>query len=126
MACNAPARRYPFKEGTEGTEGAGGAEGAGAGKEEGGEDDEDDTEGAGGKAACRDGKARPTRPTNPRFYTPRECARIMGFPDTFVVDDTTKQKDFRVVHQLGNAVVPTIVGKIIRCIVDTGVYSPAT
>lgn len=24
---------------------------------------------------------------NPRFYTPRECARLMGFPEDFVIDE---------------------------------------
>ena len=27
-------------------------------------------------------------PANPRFFTPRECARLMGFPETFVLPAT--------------------------------------
>ena len=42
---------------------------------------------------------------NPRRMTPRECARYMGFPDSFkiVVSDSQAYK------QLGNAVVPAVV-----------------
>ena len=41
----------------------------------------------------------------PRFLTPRECARLMGFADTFAIpDDTT-----RFYQQIGNAVVPPVV-----------------
>ena len=42
---------------------------------------------------------------NPRMMTPRECARYMGFPDTFkiVVSDSQAYRQF------GNAVVPGVV-----------------
>lgn len=47
----------------------------------------------------------PRRNSNPRKLTPRECARLMGFPDNFVipVSDTQAYKQF------GNSVVVPIV-----------------
>lgn len=47
----------------------------------------------------------PQQGRNPRRLTPRECARLMGFPDTFriVVSDTQAYRQF------GNAVVVPIV-----------------
>lgn len=47
---------------------------------------------------------------NPRRLTPRECARLMGFPDSFKipVSDTQAYKQF------GNAVVPGLVEEIGR------------
>jgi site-specific DNA-cytosine methylase len=58
---------------------------------------------------------------NPRFYTPRECARIMGFPETFEIEDVCKSKH-RIYHQLGNAVVPPVVEAIMRAVLETGVF----
>lgn len=48
--------------------------------------------------------------TNPRRLTPRECARLMGFPETFriVVSDTQAYKQF------GNSVVVPVVERIAR------------
>lgn len=57
---------------------------------------------------------------NPRRLTPRECARLMGFPDSFriPVSDTQAYKQF------GNSVVPPIVSEIARImkplIIDDG------
>jgi len=47
---------------------------------------------------------------NPRRLTPRECARLMGYPDTFKipVSDTQAYKQF------GNSVVMTVVKEIAR------------
>lgn len=47
---------------------------------------------------------------NPRRLTPRECARLMGYPDTFriPVSDTQAYKQF------GNSVVPPLVREIGR------------
>lgn len=47
---------------------------------------------------------------NPRRLTPRECARLMGYPDTFriPVSDTQAYKQF------GNSVVPPVVREIAR------------
>lgn len=48
--------------------------------------------------------------TNPRRLTPRECARLMGFPDTFriPVSDTQAYKQF------GNSVVVDVMAHIAR------------
>lgn len=50
---------------------------------------------------------------NPRRLTPRECARLMGFPDTFkiVVSDSQAYRQF------GNALVVPLVTKIARTVV---------
>jgi len=55
----------------------------------------------------------PQRRKNPRRLTPRECARLMGFPDNrpIVVSDTQAYRQF------GNAVVPTCVEAVGRNIV---------
>ena len=47
---------------------------------------------------------------NPRRLTPRECARLMGFPDTFVipVSDTQAYKQF------GNSVAVPVVTEVAR------------
>lgn len=52
----------------------------------------------------------PQRGRNPRRLTPRECARLMGFPDELriVVSDTQAYRQF------GNAVVPKVVEAIGR------------
>lgn len=49
---------------------------------------------------------------NPRRLTPRECARLMGFPDELeiVVSDTQAYRQF------GNAVVPAVVESVGRAI----------
>ena len=51
---------------------------------------------------------------NPRRLTPRECARLMGFPDSFMipVSDTQAYKQF------GNSVVVPVVEKIAEVIVE--------
>ncbi len=50
---------------------------------------------------------------NPRRLTPRECARLMGFPDTFkiVVSDTQAYRQF------GNALVVPLVTEIAKAVV---------
>lgn len=50
---------------------------------------------------------------NPRRLTPREAARLMGFPDDLkiAVSDTQAYKQF------GNAVVPLVVNAVARCVV---------
>jgi DNA (cytosine-5)-methyltransferase 1 len=52
----------------------------------------------------------PQRRKNPRRLTPRECARLMGFPDTLpiVVSDTQAYRQF------GNAIVPIVAEDVIR------------
>lgn len=52
----------------------------------------------------------------PRMLTPRECARLMGFPETFkiVVSDTQAYKQF------GNAVVVDVIAFISRAMLEQG------
>jgi len=52
---------------------------------------------------------------NPRRLTPRECARLMGYPDTFevIVSDTQAYRQF------GNSVVVPVVERIAQSIVRT-------
>lgn len=50
----------------------------------------------------------PQRNKNPRKLTPREAARLMGFPDTFVVADTASTA----YRQFGNSLVVPVVEKI--------------
>ena len=47
-------------------------------------------------------------PSPPRFYSPRECARLMGFPEAFILPTG----DGLAHRQLGNAVVPPLVAAI--------------
>jgi DNA (cytosine-5)-methyltransferase 1 len=55
----------------------------------------------------------PQKGQNPRRLTPRECARLMGFPDSYpiVVSDTQAYRQF------GNAVVPPVVQAVAREII---------
>ena len=57
---------------------------------------------------------------NPRRLTPRECARIMGFPDTF----KTPVSDTQAYRQLGNSVVVPVVSKIAKTVLETLRASP--
>lgn len=52
---------------------------------------------------------------NPRRLTPRECARLMGYPDSFKipVSDTQAYKQF------GNSVVVPVVSRIAKAVVAT-------
>jgi DNA (cytosine-5)-methyltransferase 1 len=52
---------------------------------------------------------------NPRRLTPRECARLMGYPDSFkiIVSDTQAYRQF------GNSVVVPVVERIAKSVVDT-------
>ncbi|ALC15321.1 DNA-cytosine methyltransferase [Desulfuromonas soudanensis] len=47
---------------------------------------------------------------NPRRLTPRECARLMGFPDSFVIPVS----DTRAYKQFGNSVVSPVVNEVAR------------
>lgn len=57
----------------------------------------------------------PTLSGRPRRLTPRECARLMGFPDSFkiLVSDTQAYRQF------GNSVVVPVVSEIAAKIADT-------
>lgn len=52
----------------------------------------------------------PQKGKNPRRLTPRECARLMGFPDSLpiVVSDSQAYRQF------GNAIVPIVAESVIR------------
>lgn len=52
----------------------------------------------------------PQRGKNPRRLTPRECARLMGFPDSFVIPVS----DTRAYKQFGNSVVVPIVERVAK------------
>lgn len=55
---------------------------------------------------------RPIHPTEPRVITPREAARLQGFPDWFQFD-ATKWHSFR---QIGNSVSPILADAILKVI----------
>lgn len=59
--------------------------------------------------------------SRPRFFTPRECARLMGFPDSFQPGRgavgfprsfTSSSEEGNFYHQLGNSVVPAVIEAI--------------
>ena len=52
--------------------------------------------------------SRESPPPPPRFFSPRECARLMGFPESFPLS-TGAGVDYRL---LGNAVCPPLVGAL--------------
>lgn len=52
-----------------------------------------------------------------RRLSPRECARIMGFPETFIIHE----KDVRAYEQFGNSVVIPVLEAIFKNIVKTNV-----
>ena len=56
-----------------------------------------------------------TRGKNPRRLTPRECARLMGYPESFqiVVSDTQAYRQF------GNSVVVPVVARLAKAVVAT-------
>ncbi len=55
---------------------------------------------------------------NPRRLTPRECARLMGFPEDFKIEVS----DTRAYKQFGNSVVVPVVehiaGEMVRCLLE--------
>jgi DNA (cytosine-5)-methyltransferase 1 len=55
---------------------------------------------------------RPVHPSEPRVITPREAARLQGFPDWFLFD-STKWHSFR---QIGNSVSPILAEHLLRTI----------
>jgi DNA (cytosine-5)-methyltransferase 1 len=52
---------------------------------------------------------------NPRKLTPRECARLMGFPKDFKLNKSENQS----YKQLGNAVVASLTAHLAESIVKT-------
>ncbi len=60
---------------------------------------------------------------NPRRLTPRECARLMGFPDSFKISVS----DTRAYKQFGNSVVVDVmehVAKLMQPMLETGILEP--
>lgn len=60
---------------------------------------------------------------NPRRLTPRECARLMGFPDTFRIPVS----DTRAYRQFGNSVVVDVmahVAKLMQPVLETDYFEP--
>eukprot|EP00747_Dinoflagellata_sp_TGD_P010615 gnl/TRDRNA2_/TRDRNA2_119985_c2_seq1.p1 gnl/TRDRNA2_/TRDRNA2_119985_c2~~gnl/TRDRNA2_/TRDRNA2_119985_c2_seq1.p1 ORF type:complete len:351 (-),score=38.57 gnl/TRDRNA2_/TRDRNA2_119985_c2_seq1:209-1153(-) len=53
---------------------------------------------------------------HPRYFTPRECCRLMGFPEWYKI---TNEK--RLYHELGNAVCPPVIKAIMEGVLNTGV-----
>ncbi|KAL1520363.1 hypothetical protein AB1Y20_021952 [Prymnesium parvum] len=51
-------------------------------------------------------------PANPRFFSPRECARLMGFPESFVLP----RQEGLAYRQLGNAVCPPLVAALMAAV----------
>ena len=50
---------------------------------------------------------------NPRRLTPRECARLMGFPDSFIIPVS----DTQAYRQFGNSVVVPLISEVAKLIV---------
>jgi DNA (cytosine-5)-methyltransferase 1 len=61
---------------------------------------------------------------NPRRFTPRECARIMGFPSTYIIppkikefqDDMARAKELY--GMFGNAVCPPVIAALAGAVLD--------
>lgn len=56
------------------------------------------------------------RGRNPRRLTTRECARLMGYPETFKIDQVSDTQAYR---QFGNSVVVPVVEKIAEQVIAT-------
>lgn len=48
---------------------------------------------------------------NPRKLTPRECARLMGYPDKFIIDGVSDNQAYR---QFGNSVVVPLIESVAK------------
>jgi len=48
---------------------------------------------------------------NPRRLTPRECARLQGFPDVFIIDKVSNNQAYR---QIGNSVVMPLIHAVAK------------
>lgn len=53
-----------------------------------------------------------------RQYTPRECLRLMGFPDTFVMP----HNDNIMWRQSGNSIVVDVLMALVRELINTGIF----
>ena len=54
----------------------------------------------------------PQRDKNPRLLTPRECARLQGFPEAFRISSVQTQA----YRQFGNSVAVPVIGKIAKAV----------
>lgn len=52
---------------------------------------------------------------NPRMLTPRECARLQGFPDNFVIDVVSKGQAYK---QFGNSVCMSVIRPLASSIIS--------
>ena len=53
---------------------------------------------------------------NPRRLSPRECARLMGYPDTYRIDIVSEAQAYR---QCGNSVVVPLITEVAKNLVNT-------
>ena len=53
---------------------------------------------------------------NPRRLSPRECARLMGYPDTYLLDQVSDVQAYR---QCGNSVVVPLITAVSERIIQT-------
>jgi DNA (cytosine-5)-methyltransferase 1 len=60
----------------------------------------------------------PQPDSNPRRLTPRECARLQGFPDTFIIPVSDNQA----YRQFGNSVVTPLIQAVAKELVKTLLY----
>lgn len=58
----------------------------------------------------------PQEGKNPRRLTPRECARLMGFPDDFIIDQVSEVQAYR---QFGNSVIVPLITAVSKELVKT-------
>lgn len=52
----------------------------------------------------------------PRKLTPRECARLQGFPENFIIDAVSQGQIYK---QFGNSVCVNVINEIAKSLVDT-------
>lgn len=57
---------------------------------------------------------------NPRKLTPRECARLQGFPEDFIIDCVS---DVQAYKQFGNSVAVPVVREVAKSLLDAMVYA---
>ena len=53
---------------------------------------------------------------NPRRLTPRECARLMGYPDNYIINSVS---DLQAYRQCGNSVVVPLITVVSEQLVRT-------
>lgn len=58
----------------------------------------------------------PQEGKNPRRLTPRECARLMGYPDSYIIDQVSEVQAYR---QFGNSVIVPLITAVAKELVKT-------